>query len=138
MIQFERHGIRWEISTPCEPLLDKLIADPGHAIKVTPTKLVTVHTVEGRTFYVKRYRNTNSLMPVEPLELRRIDVDRGELKPALTDDERSDNLAWLNVNVPLSDKFFEVYGANPGFIRQARQRSDVMRRESRAKFSWRS
>lgn len=235
MIRFERHGIRWEVSTPCEPLLDNLIADPGRPVKVTPTKLVSVHAIEGRTYFVKRYRNAgvplrplkfffkqsqarsewrvaqqyvalgiplvhhvalgerwtltglqesilitegfdgvslsrgaphqrpdvqvalgkllrlmhdhgvlqpdlhhNILVRVEPLELRRVDVDQGQVKLTLTDDERIDNLAWLNVNVLLSDAFFQTYGATADFIRETRRRSAIMRRASRAKFSWRS
>jgi hypothetical protein len=87
---------------------------------------------------LQRDLHHNILVRSEPLELRRVDVYQGQVKAALTDDERIDNLAWLDVNVPLSDAFFETYGATPDFIREARRRSAIMRRESRAKFSWRS
>lgn len=235
MIQLRRHNIRWEVAPGCRQLLDKIIADPGHAIKQTHAKLVTRHQINGRTYYVKRYINAgvglrplkfffkqsdarkewaiaqrygalgiplvthiavgecwtltglqeslivtegfdglslsrsgrdqrldvqaavgqmlrhmhdvgvlqpdlhhNILVRIDPVELRRVDVDRGELKAALTDAERVDNLAWLDVSVPLSDAFFAAYGASPEFIHQVKQRSAVMRCESRAQYSWRS
>jgi len=54
----------------------------------------------------------NILVHPVTYELRRIDVDRGELKPSLTEVERIANLAWLNMSVPLSDECFAAYGAD--------------------------
>ena len=58
MINFECNGIRWELVPDGQQSLAKLIADPGRAVKQTPTKLVTVHRIDDQTFYVKRYLNT--------------------------------------------------------------------------------
>ena len=53
----------------------------------------------------------NILVHPQTFELRRIDVDRGEIRP-VTEAERIANLAWLNMSVPLSDECFVAYGAD--------------------------
>ena len=75
----------------------------------------------------------NILVRVDPVELCRIDVDRGELKPALTDDECIANLAWLHTSVPLSDEFFTAYGATPDFAERVREMSAVMTKSHRVR-----
>ncbi|MCG3150016.1 MAG: 3-deoxy-D-manno-octulosonic acid kinase [Verrucomicrobiae bacterium] len=73
----------------------------------------------------------NILVHPATYELRRIDVDRGELKPALTDTERIANLAWLNIGVPLSDDFFTAYGADAAFVQSVRQEAETTGRARR-------
>ncbi|MEI6084333.1 MAG: lipopolysaccharide kinase InaA family protein [Verrucomicrobiota bacterium] len=53
----------------------------------------------------------NILVHPVTYELRRIDVDRGEIRP-VTEVERIANLAWLNMSVPLSDECFAAYGTD--------------------------
>ena len=57
MIQNEKDGIRWVLAPAFEPLLAKTLADPGEVVKKTPTKLVTVHQINGKSIYVKKYLN---------------------------------------------------------------------------------
>ena len=226
MIRLKQNGVRWELIDQFEPLLDKLLADRGRTVKESPAKLVTVHEIDGATFYVKRYRNDavplrslkfffkeshsrrewtrahkiealgvpivrhlalgerwgvvglresilntegfngvqlhlcperdgdevqavlgrllrqmhdrgvlqrdlyhNILVQSKPLELKRVDVHHAEVKPALTQQERLDNLAFLNFRVPLADACFRAYGWNQELAEQTRQRSAVMRRQ---------
>jgi tRNA A-37 threonylcarbamoyl transferase component Bud32 len=70
----------------------------------------------------------NILVHEHPLELCRIDVDRGQVKPSLTDEERFKNLSYINQFVPLLEKFFEVYGEDAAYAKRVRRRSAVMRR----------
>lgn len=232
MVERVQDGIRWELAPAFAPLLDAILADRGRPVKQTPTKLVSVHDIDGRTYYVKRYRNFavplrplkywfkpsearnewrlarqysalgiplvehlalgerwgvagllesilitegfdgiplskcrdhqspavqialakllrlmhdrgvlqpdlhhNILVRAEPLELRRIDVDRGELRHALTDAERIDNLAYLNIFVPLGEHFFETYGGDIALAQRVRQRSLLIRRRLAARRS---
>src|SRR5262245_27267104 len=51
-------GIRWELAADFAPLLPAVLAAPGKTIKESAAKIVTVHTVGGREYYVKRYRHT--------------------------------------------------------------------------------
>jgi tRNA A-37 threonylcarbamoyl transferase component Bud32 len=77
---------------------------------------------------LQRDLQRNILVRDRPLQLRRIDVHHAEIKPVVTEQERIDNLALLNVAVPLTDKFFEAYGWNPALARRTRQRSEQIRR----------
>lgn len=70
----------------------------------------------------------NILVKSDPLELCRIDVDRGQIKPSLTDDERLNNLAYISIFVPLTDKFFAVYGASADFVRRVRRLAPALKR----------
>jgi tRNA A-37 threonylcarbamoyl transferase component Bud32 len=225
VIQTEKDGIRWVLAPAFEPLLAKTLADPGEVIKKTPTKLVTVHQINGKSIYVKKYLNAakrlrplkyyfkaseaksewalaaqvaargipvvphlamgehwtasglqqsiiitegfdgvrldkfpnldsddlqaalarllramhdngvlqrdlhhNIMVKARPLELCRIDVDRGELLPPLTEEQRIENMAYISVFVPLRAKFFEVYNASDDLIAKIQSRSRVIRR----------
>jgi len=225
VIQTEKDGIRWVLAPTFEPLLAQTLADSGQVVKKTPTKLVTVHQIDGKSIYVKKYLNAakwlrpfkyyfkaseaksewalaaqvaargipvvphlamgehwtpaglqqsiiitegfdgvrldkfphqetdelqtalarllramhdngvlqrdlhhNIMVKARPLELCRIDVDRGELLPPLTEDQRIENMAYINVFVPLRGKFYEVYGASDELISKIQQRSRAIRR----------
>lgn len=225
VIQTEKDGIRWIVAPAFEPLLAQTLVDPGQVVKTTPTKLVTVHQINGQTIYVKKYLNAakqlrplkyyfktseaksewalaaqvsargipvvphlamgehwtttglqqsiiitegfdgvrldkfpdlygedlqaalarllramhdngvlqrdlhhNIMVKARPLELCRIDVDRGELLAPLTEEQRIENMAYINVFVPLREKFFEVYDAGAEMISKIQERSRVIRR----------
>lgn len=233
MIHFKRNGIDWDLVPDFEPLLDRVLADSGQVIKDTPTKLVTLHVIDGKTIYLKRYKNFakrlrplkyyfkeseakkewalaekitalgvpvvrhlavgerwtrlglqesliitegfdgvrldkyphqatdelqaalarllllmhdrgvlqadlhhNILVKENPLQLCRIDVDRGEVKSSLTEQERFENLAYINIYVPLCKKFFEVYGLNDIVVRQIHKRTIELRQPLMARRSW--
>ena len=55
MIRLKKRGVRWELAEDFP--LDAVLADPGKPIKESPVKLVTVHEIDGKTYYVKRYRH---------------------------------------------------------------------------------
>ena len=57
MIRLKRDGIRWDLTPECEPLLAPLLAQPGRVVKESPAKRVSAHELDGRTYYVKRYRH---------------------------------------------------------------------------------
>jgi tRNA A-37 threonylcarbamoyl transferase component Bud32 len=57
VIRLKRDGIRWDLTPECEPLLASLLAQPGRVIKESPAKQVSAHDLDGRTYYVKRYRH---------------------------------------------------------------------------------
>ncbi len=225
VIQTEKDGTRWVLAPAFEPLLRQTLADSGQVVKKTPTKLVTVHQINGKTIYVKKYLNAakwlrpfkyyfktseaksewalaaqvaargipvvphlamgehwtaaglqqsiiitegfdgvrldkfphqetdelqsalarllrtmhdngvlqrdlhhNIMVKAQPLELCRIDVDRGELLPPLTEEQRIENMAYINVFVPLRARFFEVYSASAGLISKTLERSRAIRR----------
>ncbi|MBI3849505.1 MAG: hypothetical protein HY298_04325 [Verrucomicrobia bacterium] len=77
---------------------------------------------------LQRDLHHNILVKACPLELCRIDVDRSELLPPLTEEQRIENLAYLNIFVLLRPKFFETYGADAGLISRIQERSQVIRR----------
>lgn len=234
MIELEQDGIKWTVAPDFQPHLARTLADAGQVVKSTPTKLVTVHQVGGRTVYLKKYLNAakwlrplkyyfkasearsewalaaevkrrgipvvphlavgekwtrgglqesliitegfdgvrldkfpephtdelqtalarllramhdngvlqedlhhNIMVKARPLELCRIDVDRGELLPPLNAEQRLENLAYINVFVPLRDKCFEVYQAEPEFVTSVRRRSAEIRRKLFARRSGR-
>jgi tRNA A-37 threonylcarbamoyl transferase component Bud32 len=70
----------------------------------------------------------NILVKENPLQLCRIDVDRGQVKSALTDAERFENLAYINIYVTMRDKFFEVYGLSQDSASKIRRRTIELRR----------
>lgn len=57
VIQLAQHGLDWELEPTFAPLLACVWQSPGQTVKESPVKLVTRHEVEGRVFYVKRYRH---------------------------------------------------------------------------------
>ena len=56
--RLELDGIRWELQPDAEALLQKLVRDAGGVIKESPAKRITIHHLDGRSYYVKRYRNS--------------------------------------------------------------------------------
>lgn len=64
VIQLKSHGFRWELSPDFAPMLGPVLAVPVRTIKESPVKLVAVHEIEGRKFYVKRYRH--HAVPLRP------------------------------------------------------------------------
>ena len=64
MTRLKKNGVRWELAE--EFPLDAVLADPGARIKESPVKLVTAHTIAGKTYYVKRYRHAR--VPLRPLK----------------------------------------------------------------------
>lgn len=51
-------GIRWEVAADFTPLLPAVLAAPGKTVKESAAKIVTVHSVGGQDYYIKRYRHT--------------------------------------------------------------------------------
>jgi tRNA A-37 threonylcarbamoyl transferase component Bud32 len=70
----------------------------------------------------------NILVHPESRELKRVDVCHAEIGPSLPESRRLDNIAFLNVFVPLTDVFFDAYGWNAEQADRARQRSAERRR----------
>jgi tRNA A-37 threonylcarbamoyl transferase component Bud32 len=71
----------------------------------------------------------NILVRPSPLELRRIDIYQAILKPSISDQERLDNLAFLNTEVPLTEHFWKAYGGDAAEAARTHARSLEMRRE---------
>ena len=57
MAQLVKDGVRWEVDSPLAPRLDDLLRSAGQIIKESPAKRVRRHELDGRTFFVKRYRH---------------------------------------------------------------------------------
>lgn len=66
MTRFVKSGIGWETQPDLAPILDEILAASGRIIKESPAKLVTVHSVREKTFYIKRYRHF--AIPFRPLK----------------------------------------------------------------------
>jgi tRNA A-37 threonylcarbamoyl transferase component Bud32 len=64
VIRLKKNGYRWELAE--ELPLDALLVDPGRRVKESRVKLVTVHDIAGKTYYVKRYRH--AAVPLRPLK----------------------------------------------------------------------
>jgi hypothetical protein len=62
--RLKNNGVRWELAE--ELPLDALLADAGQRVKESPVKLVTVHKIAGKTYYLKRYRH--AAVPLRPLK----------------------------------------------------------------------
>ncbi len=56
-MQLTLAGTRWRVTTDFAPLLEAVLNAPPHLIKESAPKLVTRHEVNGRAYYVKRYRH---------------------------------------------------------------------------------
>lgn len=56
-MQLAAHGLEWELEPAFAPWLERVWDSPGRTVKESPVKLVTRHDLDGRTFYVKRYRH---------------------------------------------------------------------------------
>ncbi|NQU11695.1 hypothetical protein HQ590_12950 [bacterium] len=82
---------------------------------------------------LQRDLHHNILVKPTPLELCRIDVDRGEMKGPLSEPERIENLAYINVFVPLLDRFFAAYHPPAGFVPKMHARSAVIKRKLAAR-----
>lgn len=64
MVRLKTNGVRWEIAEDFP--LAAVLADPGKRIKESRVKLVTVHEIAGKTYYVKRYRHAGvALRPLK-------------------------------------------------------------------------
>lgn len=57
VVRFHKAGVRWEAREEMVPVLPGLVGAPGTEVKASPAKVVTRHVVEGRTYFVKRYRH---------------------------------------------------------------------------------
>jgi tRNA A-37 threonylcarbamoyl transferase component Bud32 len=66
MIRLDKNGVRWEMQPDIALVLDEILTLSGSTIKEAPAKLVTVHSVRGKTYYVKRYRH--SAVALRPLK----------------------------------------------------------------------
>jgi len=66
VIQLVRDGVRWQCQPAFAEQLDRLLADPGLVTRKSHAKLITKHELEGVTFYVKHY--INSEVPGRPLK----------------------------------------------------------------------
>lgn len=58
MIRFANDGVRWEVQPGFADALEKVLKSEGTPVKTSPAKAVTCHQVDGRLYYVKRYRHT--------------------------------------------------------------------------------
>jgi tRNA A-37 threonylcarbamoyl transferase component Bud32 len=56
-MQLAQHGLEWEVEPAFAPWLARVWQSPARPVKESPVKLVTRHDLDGRTFYVKRYRH---------------------------------------------------------------------------------
>jgi tRNA A-37 threonylcarbamoyl transferase component Bud32 len=110
--------------------LDKFEAKHADELQAALAKLLRqMHD----TGVLQRDLHHNILVKPQPLELCRIDVDRGEMKGPLSEAERVENLAYIHVFVPLLDKFFETYRATSEFRARIMARSAVIKREVAAR-----
>ena len=57
MIRLKKDGVGWRLDPEFAPMLDRVLHDAGRIVKHSPAKQVTFHEVDGRNYYVKRYRN---------------------------------------------------------------------------------
>ncbi|HTD66688.1 MAG TPA: lipopolysaccharide kinase InaA family protein [Candidatus Limnocylindria bacterium] len=66
MIQRTHNQFRWQLADDFAPLLEAVLSAPPQIVKESDAKLVARHEVNGRSFYVKRYRH--SAFPFRPLK----------------------------------------------------------------------
>ena len=66
MIQLTHEQTRWELADDFAPLLSRVLAAPAEVVKESAAKLVAAHAVNGRRFFVKRYRH--GAVPLRPLK----------------------------------------------------------------------
>jgi tRNA A-37 threonylcarbamoyl transferase component Bud32 len=78
---------------------------------------------------LQRDLHHNIMVRDQPLELQRVDVYHAEVKPALSERERRDNIAFLNISMALTDEFFRGYGWDADQARRVRERTREMRRD---------
>jgi tRNA A-37 threonylcarbamoyl transferase component Bud32 len=62
VIQKTHDGFRWQLADDFVPLLDRVLKAPPMVVKESSVKLVAYHEVDGRGFYVKRYRHGAHLL----------------------------------------------------------------------------
>jgi tRNA A-37 threonylcarbamoyl transferase component Bud32 len=105
--------------------------DQVPAVQVAVAKLIRQMHAAG---LVQADLHHNIMVRQDPLELWRIDVDRTQCRP-LTESDRLENLAYLNIFVPLSDAFWAAYGADVSFVARAQQRTAARRRSLAARRS---
>ncbi len=68
MIEEDLGGFHWELQPEFHSLLRRVWDADGEVVKESPHKLVTVHRVDHRVFYIKRYRHgTSRLRPLKYL-----------------------------------------------------------------------
>jgi tRNA A-37 threonylcarbamoyl transferase component Bud32 len=51
------HGFRWQLADDFAPLLERVLSSSAVVIKESNAKLVARHDIDGRSFFVKRYRH---------------------------------------------------------------------------------
>ncbi len=56
-MRLAQYGLEWELDPAFAPWLGRLWETPGQTVKESPVKLVTRHQLDGRIFYIKRYRH---------------------------------------------------------------------------------
>lgn len=66
VIRLNKNGVRWQLEPDFAPLLEQVVNDPGQIIKQSPVKRVTLHRINGKTFFKKRYLHES--VPVRPLK----------------------------------------------------------------------
>ena len=59
MIQLTKNGVRWTCLPEFAPKLDRLLADAGRITRQTHAKLITRHELEGTTYFIKHYVNSD-------------------------------------------------------------------------------
>jgi tRNA A-37 threonylcarbamoyl transferase component Bud32 len=136
--QLRHDHTRWEVADDFAPLLGPVLAAAPHIVKESRAKLVGRHEVDGRAFYVKRYRHDAfAFRPLkfvfkasqarqewrlaEGLAARGIPIVRhvalGERWSA-TGLQESILITEEFAGVPANEAPAEVYGALMGFIGQ--------------------
>ncbi len=55
MLTCRRDGIRWTLREEFQPLLEAVLASPATTVRESPVRTVTLHRVDGRSYYIKRY-----------------------------------------------------------------------------------
>lgn len=66
VIQLAHRGFQWEAQPTFAPWLARVLGSPGRVVKESPVKTVTRHELDGRAFYIKRYRH--GVVALRPLK----------------------------------------------------------------------
>jgi len=135
LVRHLAYGERWAVTGLCESLLiteafdgQSLLEFPDRGASETQAALGRLVRQMHNRGVVQFDLAPNILVRARPLELRRVDVHHAQVKDALSDEERLDNLAWLNSLLPLGEAFFTAYGWRGEQVRRTLQRSVEVRR----------
>ena len=128
-------GERWALNGLQESILITEGFDGVPLVESPHRQSAEVQTALGRFLRLNHDRGVlqrdlqhNILVRTDPLEILRVDVYHAEVKASLSETERRQNIAYLNVYVPLRDEFYASYGWTSQQAQVTRERSEVIRR----------